>query len=550
MLIDAHDLPENEVLEKDICVIGSGPAGLTLALEFLNRKQEVCLVESGGLNFDEETQELAGGEVIGDPYPSLSSLRCRQLGGTSHYWEAQAGYHNPGFRCLPLDDIDFEERSWIPHSGWPFKKIHLDPFYERAHKVCQIGSYSYGVNNQEDEEDQPDQPLPFKGDCLLTKMSYYGFRKPFTSQYPEKIRQSKNVTVLIHANVIDIRTNESSNQVERVKIACLQGKQFFLKAKIFVLATGGIENARMLLLANHQQKEGLGNQHDLVGRFFMERPVVKSGMLVPRTKQLFKTTALYDVKELQGTPAMAWVAMQQDFMRSEHLMNNGAQLFPKPLPRQIEATRSARKLFTLLKKRQFSDETTQLVIASLRGFDYLVSAGFWSMVRRFPGLQRGDWSYLPYEKQRFSLFEVIYQIEQAPNPNNRVVLGDTLDRLGLPRVKVNWQLNDIDIQNIERVQDIWKAEFKKAGIGDLQLCSSKDNLIFYKPAMAHHIGTTRMSDSPRYGVVDANCCVHGIANLFVAGSSVFPTAGYANPTLTIIALALRLADHIKTVAKI
>ncbi|MBV8882591.1 MAG: hypothetical protein JO235_01130, partial [Chroococcidiopsidaceae cyanobacterium CP_BM_RX_35] len=181
----------------------------------------------------------------------------------------------------------------------------------------------------------------------------------------------------------------------------------------------------------------------------------------------------------------------------------------------------------------------------MRGGDYVAAAAFWSAIRRLPSLNRGDWSYLPHEKRRFSMFEVIYQIEQAPNPNNRVVLSNDLDCLGQNKAEIHWRLNDIDIQNVKRVQAIWAEEFAKSGIGELQL-HNEDGLKFEKPAMHHHMGTTRMHNDPKQGVVDADCKIHSVTNLFLAGSSVFPTSGYANPTLTIIALTLRLAAHIKT----
>jgi choline dehydrogenase-like flavoprotein len=181
-----------------------------------------------------------------------------------------------------------------------------------------------------------------------------------------------------------------------------------------------------------------------------------------------------------------------------------------------------------------------------QGSNYVVSASFWSAIRRIPAFHRGDWSYLPYEKNRFSRFEIFYQIEQAPDPNNRIALSQELDRLGIPKTEIRWRLNDIDIQNAIRVQEIWAEELDKAGIGKFKVTQDWADQKFEKTAMHHHLGSTRMHQDPKQGVVDANGKVHGLANLFIAGCSVFPTSGYSNPTLTMIALSLRLADHIKT----
>ncbi len=543
MMIDARSLPPNEILETHVCIIGTGPAGITLAREFANQNFQVCLVESGGLDYDPETQALTAGTSIGDRYPDLTQSRRRQFGGTSHCWGAPNSHKESGFRCLPLDDIDFEQRDWLPYSGWPFAKSDLDPFYERAQRVCQIGPYAY---NAEDWEDDRTERLPFTSDRITTTMSQFASRTPFTDDYRREVDQATNITTLLYANVVELETDATTQAVTRVAIACLSGQKFWLAAKVVILATGGLENARLLLASNRQHPAGLGNQNDVVGRYFMDRPIL-SARLIPYDASLFDRTALHDIHWVNGTPVMARVKLTEDLMRREHLLNNGAQLFPRPQPRQREATIALRSLLTSVRQGKPTQTMFNHLTVALRGADYLVAAGLWSAVRQLPSLRRGDWSYLPYEKRRFSEFEIFYQLEQAPDPNNRVKLSLERDRLGQPQTEVHWRLNPIDIQNARRVQEIWAEEFAQAGFGELQFAREGEPLKFEKEAMHHHLGTTRMHSDPKQGVVDANSCVHGIPNLFVAGSSVFPTAGYANPTLTIIALALRLADHIKTV---
>jgi choline dehydrogenase-like flavoprotein len=541
MMIDARSLPVDEILETQVCIVGTGPAGITIAREFANQNFQVCLLESGGDEYDEEIQSLCDGRVIGDPYPDLCSTRRRQLGGTSHFWEGQSGYKQYGWRCLPLDKIDFQQRDWVPYSGWPFTRADLDPFYERAQAVCQIGPYAYRV---EDWQDQRAKPLEFEGDRLTTSMSQFGLRYPFTEQYPKEINQTSHINTILYASVVEIETDEITKTVSRLKVIGGQNRQFWLKAKIFILATGGLENARLLLASNQQQTAGIGNHHDVVGRYFMDRPILSCN-LIPYSHQLFEQTDLYDIYLTKGVPVMARIKTSESVMRQEHLLNNGAQLFPRPLEHQRQATLAMRSLLSELKQGKLSRESFKHLKIALRGGDYIVAATFWSAVRLIPSLRRGDWSYLPYEKRRFSQFEIFYQIEQVPDPHNRVVLSQERDRLGQPKVEVHWRLNEIDIRNAIRVQEIWAEELTKAGIGDLQFTRDWSKQKFEKPAMHHHLGTTRMHYDSRQGVIDANCKVHGISNLFVVGSSVFPTAGYANPTLTIIALSLRLADHIK-----
>ncbi|MGA9378640.1 MAG: GMC family oxidoreductase [Phormidium sp.] len=541
MIIDARSLPADEVLETQVCIVGAGPAGITLALEFANQNFPVCLVESGGFDYDEETQSLLEGVVVGDPYPRLEEGRRRQFGGASHWWGAPNSHKDSGFRCIPLDPIDFEQRDWLPYSGWAIARSDLDPYYERAHRICQIGPYTY---EPEDWEDQRAVRLPFKSDRMTTRISQFGSKTPFTDQYRQTIKQSRNITTLLYANVVELETDESTKAVTRLRIACLSNKQIWLKAKVVILATGGLENARLLLASNRQQSVGLGNQNDLVGRYFMDRPII-SARLIPFEPKLFDLTALYDIYTVRGVPIMGWVKLTEEVIRRERLLNNGAQLFPRPLPQQREAALALRSLVSSIRDGKSLQDLSEYLKTALRGVDYIAAAGFWAAVRKLPSWQGGDWSYLPYEKRRFSEFEIFYQMEQAPDPNNRVMLSSECDRLGQPKTEVHWRLNRIDIENARRVQEIWAEEFAKAGYGRFEFAGEGEPLKFEKEAMHHHMGTTRMHVNPKQGVVDANCQVHGIPNLFIASCSVFPTAGYANPTLTILALSIKVADHVK-----
>ena len=541
MKIDARSLPPDEVLETQVCIVGAGPAGIALALEFANQNFSVCLVESGGFDYDEETQSLLEGVVVGDPYPPLHEGRRRQFGGASHWWGAPNSHKDAGFRCIPLDPIDFEQRDWIPYSGWAIARADLDPYYKRAHKLCKIGPFTY---EPEDWEDKRAVRLPFKSDRMTTRISQFGSKTPFTEEYREIIKQSKNITTLLYANVVEIETDESTQAVSRLRIACLSNKQIWLKAKIVILATGGLENTRLLLASNRQQPAGLGNQNDTVGRYFMDRPIL-SARLIPLNSKLFDMTALYDIYNVKGVPIMGWVKLTPEVLRKERLLNNGAQLFPRPLAHQREATLALRSLIKSIRNGKPTQDLLADLSVALRGADYIATAAFWSAIRKLPSLQRGDWSYLPYEKRRFSEFEIFYQMEQAPDPNNRVMLSSERDRLGQPKTEVHWRLNRIDIDNARRVQEIWAEEFAKAGYGKFEFSREGEPLKFEKLGMYHHMGTTRMHVNPKQGVVDANCQVHGIPNLFIASCSVFPTAGYSNPTLTILALSIRVADYVK-----
>lgn len=548
MLIDARSLLPNINFEVEVCIVGGGPAGITLAREFIDQKIQVCLLESGGFELEQDIQSLADGKVIGDLYPNLSEARCRQFGGTAHTWKSPIDPKQYGFRCLPLDRIDFEQRDWLPYSGWPLKRSDLDPYYQRAHQVCRLGAFTYNV---EDWEKTSACQLPLNSDRLMTTMSQFAPRSIFTHEYREEIGRTNNIITLLHATVIEIETDAAAKHITRLRVACSPEKQFWISAKVFVLATGGIENARLLLLSNRVQKTGLGNQNDLVGRFFMERRQISCGVLYPYSRHLFDRTSLYDISNVNRVPVMGLVTLSENLMHREQLLNFGAQLLPKPHFYQREATCSLKTLLKSVYHAKPPKDILKHFGNVVTGGDYIAAAAFWAAIRRLPGLERGHLSYLKYEKRRFSMFDVVCQFEQAPAPNNRVVLSHERDRLNQNKAEVHWRLNDIDLYTIERVKKIWTEEIILAGLGKLQSVEAqKSEALALYPPSCHHMGTTRMHDNPRYGVVNADCRVHGIENLYIAGSSVFPTSGYANPTLTIIALAIRLADRIKTILNV
>ncbi len=541
MLIDARTLPNDESIETEICIVGAGPAGITLAQEFIDTNFRVCLLESGGLDYDENIQSLSQGESVGNFFGTLDDSRRLQFGGTANCWKVRIGENQIGVRYVPLDNIDFEKRDWLPYSGWPFDKSHLDPFYERAQKVCKLGVFAYDALSWCQEQTPI---LPLTGN-VTTSMFQFGRRAVFTHDYRTQINRASNITTYLHANLVEIETNKTGQTATRLRVACLSGKEFWVCAKVFILAAGGIENARLLLLSNKTQTSGLGNQNDLVGRFFMDHPLVRCGTLIPSSPDIFKKTALYDLRRVRNIPVMGRLGLTETAMQREKILNISALLFPTPKPRQLKAINS---LKTVVKNAEARKDSFKHLANIIKGFEYILSAGYGTLVKKeplLPSLAWGGWSYMSGVERKFSQFEVLHQTEQAPNPNNRVTLSTDCDCLGRQKVKLYWQWNDIDIQTIKRTQDILKEEIARAGIGELIVERDGELPVLLHAGTHHHMGTTRMHDDPRQGVVDQNSKIHNVSNLFIAGSSVFPTGGFANPTLTIVALAIRLADHLK-----
>lgn len=540
MIVDARSLPDNETIETDVCIIGAGIAGITLAREFIGQEFQVCLLESGGLEPDKATQSLYWGENIGHPYYELDTARTRCFGGTSHLWLIEVGNNRLGARMHPLDEIDFEKRDWIPYSGWPFDKSHLNPYYERAQSICQLGPYTYSVEDWEDPARTP--RLPFTNGQVETTIFQFGPRAPFFRDYCEEIKHADNITTYLHANVVEIETAEMAQPVTRLRVACLQGNRFWVSAKLFVLATGGIEVPRLLLLSNKTQSAGLGNQYDLVGRFFMEHPHLWSGIYIPSDPNLFDSTALYKIRMVNEVPIMGKLVLNEKALRREKLLNYCVSIHPSYLPRKFvpEGINSFRVLRSAFRHGQIPDDFSKHLGNVITNVGDVAVAVYKKAARDVGSIFNKSNKY----KDVF-VFKLNHMTEQAPNPNSRITLATERDALGQNRVQLDWQLSPIDIRSIIRGQEIIDKELRQAGLGRLEIEMKDETPPRNLTGGWHHMGTTRMHIDPKKGVVNENCQVHGISNLFIAGPSVFPTSGYANPVLTTVALAVRLADHVK-----
>lgn len=518
MLRDARTIPSGETLETDVCIIGAGPAGITVALGLEQTGLRVALIESGDTEHEPSTLELTRGEVTGYPYEPLHEVRAAGFGGSTSLWQEE-----DALRARPLDPIDFEPRS-VPHSGWPFGRDHLDPFYLRAHDLCILEPGSYEIA----EADPAVPPLPLRsGRFHTTTLKFTRDMEVFRHQL-DRVVNSCSVTLHTHAHAVGLKLGPEGGSIDSVDVVGLWNTAFTLKATVFVLASGGIENARLLLLSANG-RSGVGNQNDLVGRYFMEHPRVSSGVLVPQDRGLTGRLGLYRRHLANGWMKIGVIAPDEGTLRSEEILNGVIYLRES---NELRATDTFRSLAVLRERVQgkVSGEPLGRHLRQVLGHPQET----WAAFRR----RSADGG------QARSVIQLVFQTEQAPNPSSRVTLAEAKDPLGFPLPRLEWRLTELDTHTIRRLQELLNVELMASRIGSVERMLGEESPPAVVKGHRHLMGTTRMHQSPRHGVVDSDCRVHGVSNLYIAGSSVFPTVGYANPTLTIVALSLRLADRL------
>jgi choline dehydrogenase-like flavoprotein len=505
------------LVHADLCIIGGGPAGIAIAKEFANSPRSVIMLESGGLDFDRRIQDLnKGTNTRGDFL--LDTSRYRLLGGTTLVW---------GGWCAPLDETDFERREWVPYSGWPITKRDLLPYYRRAQRLCELGRYRYDVA---DWPPPINKALSLDPDKLQHRFWQLSPPTRFGKTYLGDLRGARNITTLLNATATELVTAENGEVVNEVRVAGLGGGRTTVRAGVFIVACGGIETARLLLLSNRVESKGVGNRHDLVGRFFMDHPHPDAGgVFIPSHIDLFRP---YSEELVDGEHVVLGFGPSRRAQERLRILNSSVAVNSTLHAESSEGWDSLMKLSRAAHELRWPDSSATHLLKVARHLGTVIREEYFRFAN---GPVRG--------------FSLVARTETAPNPSNRIMLSRERDALGLQRVQLDWSLGVLARVTVEKTMLLLAAELGRLGIGRVrinELLSANDarwsqNLSWY----GHHMGTTRMSDNPSSGVVDANCRVHGVANLFVASSAVFPTAGYANPTLTILALSLRLADHVR-----
>ena len=550
MIIDARDLPDGATLSADVCIVGAGAAGISMALELAKGSIEVLVLESGGLRPEKATQELYSGTVADERLHSPpDTYRQRRFGGTTTIW---------GGRCIPLDPIDFERRDYMPNSGWPIDLSALMPYYPEANRLCEAGEFTYSAAAA---FHRPLRPMieGFESPLFTTDtLERFSCPTDFGARYGRRLRAAPNVRVVLHANVTRIQLDAAGVRVESLAVRTLEGKSLEAIAQQVVLAAGGLEVARLLLASRDVQSGGIGNGRDVVGRYYMCHLAGTIGALAV-DKPLGSVWNGYDLSD-EGVYCRRRIALSPDAQR-EHRLGNFIARLHHPRITDPEHRNAILSLLFLAKfvipyeygKRLHGGEpaTLRMWLQHLRNvatgpFD---AAGFaWHMLkdrrlaeRKFPSI---------IIKPKANLFSLDFHAEQQPAAESRVELMRDVDALGMPKLRVDWRYTPVDVDTVSRSIALLAREIERTGVGAFTYdpADIEFEMTRYGAYGGHHIGTARMGTDPAHSVVDPDCRVHGVSNLSIASCAVFPTSSQANPTLTVVALALRLAARLRALA--
>jgi choline dehydrogenase-like flavoprotein len=562
--------------EADVAIVGGGPAGLTIAREFFGTSTRVLILESGLLDETPGHAALNEVESVGEPrtdaqkgkriaFHGAQSLtwshdvqpygvRCRGLGGSTQAWAGKSA---------AFDEIDFAMRPWVPHSGWPITRASLDPYLDRAADALNLGPNCYDDGLWKLMGVKPPE-LRFDG----LRSFFWQFARS-RIDHLDVIRvgrefltsRADNVRVLLNATATQIGLTPDGGSFEGIEVSTIDGARSKVKARMAVIAASSIENARLLLASNAVQSNGIGNGRDLVGRFLMDHAGARVARFDPGdAARVMRRFGFYGLRHQGRTHMyMHGLAPTPALQERLRLLNSAVYFMPEHSP--DDPWGAFKRLLRRSSAKPMEDARIVMggagLVAKGIGMKVLASGATPDLLKEFivntairvnPNLVADEFRSrgMPH---KLSLVSIDAIAEQRPDPDSRVRLSDRTDRFGMPLAKVDWRINNDERRTIVQLARLTRDAFASAGLPTPILESWVDEERLGDADiidMAHSAGTTRMSASPASGVVDQDCQVHGVRGLFISGGSVFPTIGHANPTLMILALAIRLSDKIKS----
>jgi choline dehydrogenase-like flavoprotein len=539
------------VLSASICVVGSGPAGVVLALEMARAGHDVVLVESGGKTADEKTQALGDADIVNPGvHVAMNLATRRQIGGTSNIW---------GGRCVPYDPIDFDRRPYIPHSDWPISYDEIAGYFTRASRWFFTGDATFNTGQIPCIQRKTLVPGLLDGDVLSSTLERWSLPTNFGRHYGHELASTSGLRIASGLTCVEVMTDPEAKVVTGLRCRRLDGSEVRVEARHYVLACGGLETTRLLLASRSVVPRGLGNHSDMLGRFYMGHISGKIATIA------FETPAHETAYSYQRDEERVYVRHRLSFSREalnrERLPNIVGWLVNPDIRNPDHGSGVLSFAYLALSspffgKRFIAEGIRQAAIGQgrrivwphlrnmLRDLPatlvFIPTFGY----RRFLVRRKSPGFFVRSASNRYPLH---YHAEQVPNPQSRVMLGNTQDALGMPRLAIDLRYTDQDVDGVVRAHALWDAHLRRHRCGRLDYAAGdlREKIWAQANDGYHQIGTTRMSRRPEDGVVDENLRVHHISNLHVASGSTFVTSGQANTTFMIVAFALRLADHLK-----
>ncbi len=512
---------EDDLNYIDICIIGTGVAGLAISNEFLNTKFRVLVLESGLNSFKQEIQDLYKSEVVGLNFDGIHNGRFRTMGGSTTKWGGQA---------LPLTPIDFEVRSFVEKSGWPIHFKEVSAYYPKALKFLNV---EQGDFREDDFEKLKIKDPGFNKSLIDFHLSKWSPNPNLKLIYKPLIEQSDNIRIIQDANLITLKRSENDEDIKEIEVSNYEKTVVKnISAKIFILCAGGIENARILLnnaLAIYKKDKKPDNV--IVGKYFQDHPGIQIGELIPlNEKELQKTFNTHFYKNKKNSIRFS---LNQNYQKINNLLNvSGSVMF---WPNENSFLGNLSKVKNSIQNKSVKDFVVNLFNTIFKINELFISIYYYLFKRRI---------VKPNSKYILNL-----SLEQEPDINSCITLSGEKDRFGLSKTKLHWDISYLTWKTTIEFSKIIKNEFERLGLGKVILSSEinyeNKNWKQIFGDQNHHIGSTRMGESEISSVVNSNCRLWQTKNLYVAGSSIFTTSGHSNPSLTIIALAIRLSDYIK-----
>ncbi len=542
---DIKEFPQGESPLYDICIIGTGPAGIVVCAELLSANLRICMLESGDLQKTVRGNQLR--TVVSAGIAIKEYSRERLIGGTSATWAGLSA---------PLDEIDMSHRSFLKVPGWPISRNELVPYWEQAalrYRFPTQHTYVEFASVKQSDAFQPSwQQLHEKIFLAAAKPQRFG------TEY-RHILNHKDVEVLYNATVVGLEGKGA--EVTHAKVFSSTQDIYHIRARAFVVATGGIENARLLLASANICNKGLGNEHDQVGRYFLNHPKNNYGVIA-------LTQAVSDVPYFfgclrNGYAGYAGLRINEEIQHRLGLMNSYVRfepLFPWSGRQGVEVViflvknmqgllhswmRMKRGTVAIRSYAETGDDSAlQNNEKSMR--DWFRLAFF--VIKDFPAVMwYCYYRIFSHKAPPIKKIQLRNFMEMEPDPDNRVTLSEKIDIHGQRIPHVSHVPTERDRTSVIALHDYIAKELTLSGIGRLESDLVNEKSWPIDQDASHHLGTTRMGDDPRTSVVDRNLKLHAIKNVYCAGGSVFSTGGCANPTFTICALSIRLAEHLKKI---